>query len=422
MPDELIAQAVKHIVMHEVGHTLGLRHNFKASAMLSLKDINTPEVTRKKGMVGSVMDYSPANLAPHGEKQGEYFSTMLGPYDYWAIEYAYKPISGSEKDELAKIAKRVAEPDLAYATDEDLYNGNPDPRINTFDLGDPLEFAEQRIEFVHKSVNDLSERVVVEGEGWQRARSAFSLLLGELAQACSTATQYVGAQYTYRDHRGDPNARNPMELVPVEKQRKAIALVQEKILSDKAFEFPPELIKRLAPEYWGDSDSGQYEYPVYDQILALQNIVLSSFLDPDVLMRLQQAELSAAAGEDLVKMPEVFAALTDSIWTELPSAGLKEDAEAQKIQLSTSRRNLQREHVKRLAQIVLGPQGGRLSLSGYLFSNYAQPAPADARSLARLHLRNLDARMARALKERPWNWTTIAELIWPNSTTRFRRS
>ena len=97
-PEELIGQAIKEVVMHEVGHSLGLRHNFKASAMLSLEQINDPEITRKKGMVGSVMDYNPLNIARRGQKQGDFATTTLGPYDYWAIEYAYKPIAGDEKE------------------------------------------------------------------------------------------------------------------------------------------------------------------------------------------------------------------------------------------------------------------------------------------------------------------------------------
>jgi hypothetical protein len=67
LPEGLINQAIKHVVMHEVGHSLGLRHNFKASAMLSLADLNNPDVTKQQGMVGSVMDYTPLNIARNGE-------------------------------------------------------------------------------------------------------------------------------------------------------------------------------------------------------------------------------------------------------------------------------------------------------------------------------------------------------------------
>src|SRR5262249_6725621 len=97
--EEMIGQAIKEITMHEVGHTLGLRHNFKASTMLKNEDLHDIGITRKVGLVGSVMDYSPANIAPRGTQQGDYFTTTIGPYDYWAIEYAYKPLSGGMEGE-----------------------------------------------------------------------------------------------------------------------------------------------------------------------------------------------------------------------------------------------------------------------------------------------------------------------------------
>ncbi len=126
LPEELIGQAIKEVTMHEVGHSLGLRHNFKASTMLSTEQLNDTAITRTKGNIASVMDYTPINLAPKGQKQGDYFTTTIGPYDYWAIEYAYKPIDGNEEAELKKIAARAPEADLVFATDEDMV-GNNDP-------------------------------------------------------------------------------------------------------------------------------------------------------------------------------------------------------------------------------------------------------------------------------------------------------
>ena len=106
LPEEFIGQAIKETVMHEVGHSLGLRHNFKASTMLSADQLHDTTITRTKGLVGSVMDYNPINIAPKGKKQGDYYTTTIGPYDYWAIEYAYKPMDGDEAAELKKIASR----------------------------------------------------------------------------------------------------------------------------------------------------------------------------------------------------------------------------------------------------------------------------------------------------------------------------
>ena len=90
---EALAQAyVKDVIMHEVGHTLGLRHNFRASTVYSLKQVQDPAFTRANGVTTSVMDYTPYNIAPKGERQGEFVMSTLGPYDYWAIEYGYKAL------------------------------------------------------------------------------------------------------------------------------------------------------------------------------------------------------------------------------------------------------------------------------------------------------------------------------------------
>ena len=96
--------------MHEVGHTLGLAHNFKASTLYSLAELNDPAKTAFTGIGASVMDYNPVNLVPEGMTQGDYFSTTTGPYDTWAIEYGYKQLKGgspdAEQPELVKIAAR----------------------------------------------------------------------------------------------------------------------------------------------------------------------------------------------------------------------------------------------------------------------------------------------------------------------------
>ncbi|MEO6810544.1 MAG: zinc-dependent metalloprotease, partial [Isosphaeraceae bacterium] len=177
LPEDFIGQALKSVVMHEVGHSLGLRHNFKASTMLSADQLNDTAITHKKGLVGSVMDYAPVNIAPKGKTQGDYYTTTLGPYDYWAIEYAYKAIDGSEESELKKIASRAPEADLTYATDEDM-SQNKDPQVNTWDLGsDPCQFAKERISLAARLLKDLDDKVVKDGESWARNRRAFSTLM-----------------------------------------------------------------------------------------------------------------------------------------------------------------------------------------------------------------------------------------------------
>ena len=209
LPEEFLGQAIKSIVMHEVGHSLGLRHNFKASTMLTADQLHDTAITRTKGLVGSVMDYCPINIAPKGKKQGDYYPTTLGPYDYWAIEYAYKPVDGDEATELKKIAAQAPEHDLVYATDEDaILNG--DPYVNRWDLGsDPCAFGKSRIELAAQLLKDLDDRVVKDGDSWARTRRAFQILLQQWGDGATLASQYIGGQSVSRDHKADKDAPRP---------------------------------------------------------------------------------------------------------------------------------------------------------------------------------------------------------------------
>ena len=244
LPEEFIGQAIKHIVMHEVGHSLGLRHNFKASTMLTQDQLHDQAITRTKGLVGSVMDYSPINIAPKGKKQGDYYSTTLGPYDYWAIEYAYKPADGDEASALKKIASRAPEHDLVYATDEDVFL-NDDPYVNRFDLGsDPCQFGKDRITLASELLKDLDARVVKDGDSWARTRRAFSILLGQWGDGATLASQYVGGQSVSRDHKADKDARDPIVPISGAKQRECLKFLADNILSDQAFQFSPTLLRR----------------------------------------------------------------------------------------------------------------------------------------------------------------------------------
>ncbi|MFO0950889.1 MAG: zinc-dependent metalloprotease [Isosphaeraceae bacterium] len=394
LPEEFLGQMIKEVVMHEVGHSLGLRHNFKASTMLTADQLNDPSVTRVKGLSGSVMDYNPINIAPKGQKQGDYNTTTLGPYDYWAIEYAYKVVDGDEKKELEKVAERSTEPDLVFATDEDMMLNN-DPLVNTYDLGsDNLRFAKDRIALAAELLKDLDAKVVKDGESFARVRDAFSILLDQWGNGSYLVASYVGGQSVARDHKGK-GARDPIAPVASTKQRDALNFLVDQILSDKAFKFSPALLRRLANEKWYDWGGSSYgvDYPLYEEILGIQRISLSQCLSADVLSRLQNQELQVDSGSDCLRIAEVFRSLTDGIWSETsnPTSG-------QSLKLGTIRRNLQREHLKKLATIALGSRQTSYSdLYAFISFGGGGSYPADARSVARMHLKEIGNRIGKVL-------------------------
>ena len=98
---ELVRQSIVRLVLHEVGHTIGLNHNFKSSYLHNKVDIHNQELTERVGLTGSVMDYTPVNLSFDTRKQGQYYSTVPGPYDDWAIEFGYSELK--DEDDLESI-------------------------------------------------------------------------------------------------------------------------------------------------------------------------------------------------------------------------------------------------------------------------------------------------------------------------------
>ena len=388
-----IGEAMKLLVMHEVGHTLGLRHNFKASTIFSLEELNNK---KDEPLYGSVMEYEGVNIAPEGKKQGHFFSPTIGPWDDWVIAYAYKPINASKPEDeletLGKIASRVATPELTYGTDEDVYAynyNNLDPLVNLWDLGaDPLEFAKQRREIVVKLWDKIANKVVKEGMGYQRIRRAFGTLLYEHGSAMYLASRYIGGQYHHRDHRGDENGRLPFVPVPAAKQREALQFLKEYALSDSAFDFPPDLLNSLAITRWSDwgASSGgatRLDYPVHQDILWNQIFILERLLYPSVLARIQDTELKFPKGEDAFTLPELFSGITDAVWVELDrNVGEKQWSNTDAF-ISSFRRGLQREHLKQLIKLLLEADSG---------------TPEDARSLARRHLGQINTRIQRVLQ------------------------
>lgn len=380
----MILQGLKETVMHEVGHTLGLRHNFKASSYLDLEEIADPEKTAKTGLAASVMDYLPVNYAAKDEPQGDYFSQTIGPYDYWAIEYGYKPFSSGETDALKKIASRCSEPALAYATDSDVRGYDPDPLVNRFDLGkDPIAYAKHRTKIINNLFDNLVDRMTEEGEGYQQVRRAFNILLSMKGSAMYFASRFVGGLYAHRDHRGDPDGRAPFVVVEPEKQREALTLLEKEVFASDAYDFPPELYNHLAPSkwnHWGVDHLPRADYPVHEIILSWQDDILSQLLSSTTLDRLLDSELKVPAGDDAFTTAELLERLTASIFQE--TENLKGGKFTnRKPAISSLRRSLQRRYLERLANLAMGNT----------------PAPDDCQAVAYLELESLEAKIRQVL-------------------------
>jgi hypothetical protein len=378
--EAFVAAFLKDISMHEVGHTLGLRHNFRASTVNSLAQLADPAHTQKNGMTGSVMEYSPANIALQKEKQGQYFTSTLGAYDYWAIEFGYKPVApADEAAELNRIASRSNEPQLAFGTDEEAGVGI-DPFVNTFDLGnDPLAYYRKRMQLTRELWTRLESRQLKAGEPYNVLRRRFLTGLGQMTQTMGLAAKYVGGSETVADQAGSP--RLPVTPMPPARQREALAIVTDGLLRSESFQVSPNFMRKLVMDRLEREEiadpamaMGTYELNLPDRVLAIQRDVLNRLMSPTVAKRILASRTQVANAQDAFSLSELYGTLLRAVWDEA-----RRGAEADAL-----RRNLQREHLRRVVGGLLG------SSAAY---------PADARALLRQDARQLLGWLQAAVKQ-----------------------
>ncbi len=366
---DFVLAYLKDTTMHEVGHTLGLRHNFRASRWRSATDLDDPVLTRAQGNSASVMDYAPMNLPAPGqriEEAGAPFQTTLGPYDVWAIAYGYSTLpSAAQQAEqaLLTIAERSADPSwadaLAYGTDEDNLFG-VDPQALTFDLGrDPVAFADRRIAIVHDLFKRLDRRVPAPRDDANMPRRAVDHGLRELARVAQVLVRQVGGVVTRRDAPG--SRRDPIDPLPASAQRAALDRLINHYLGPRAAGLAPSLQRRLPPDFLEVANAdhtGRLEVSAAGLQLSLQRGVLAPLMSERLAERLLDNRDKTTDLEPHPLLPqEVHQRLMKAIWV-LPA--------------SKRQRDLQLEHVNRLAALWLRPTSARAEVRAVVWQQTQQ--------------------------------------------------
>ena len=385
---EALAKAyLKRTIMHEVGHTIGLRHNFRASTLYDLKKIHDSDFTKVNGITASVMDYAPFNIAPQGEKQGEYVMSTLGVYDYWAVEFGYKQFAaGQEAEGLAKVLAKASQPELQFDTDEDAGFGplvGIDPHVNRFDMGsDPLAYYKLRMKLSRELWDRLQNMNLVTGESYERLTRSFRSGFAQVANAAPLAAKYIGGVHTRRDRAG--SSKPLFEPVAATKQREALSLITKDFLGVESFKFKPEFIARLATDRLERLETqGNLQTSVASLVAGVQKGILDHVYSPPVATHLAEVGMKVNDPKETLGLADVYDALQDAIWSEVKTGQ----------ETSLIRRNLQREQLRRVTDVLVKPAG---------------PWPADARSVLRENARQLVGQLEKALAKPGLSKTTRA--------------
>jgi hypothetical protein len=385
-PDSPVAQQfvldyIKEAIMHEVGHALGLRHNFRASRAYSEAQLSDPEFTRAHGTTGSVMEYNAVNLPRPGRTGGVPFQTALGPYDYWAVEYAYKPLPAGlkpaeERAELQKIAARGNDPLLAFGTDEDTLFGL-DPETIQLDLGnDPLAFAAKRLDIARDLFRRQETRELSPERDYAVLRRSLSYALNDVARSMGVLARQLGGVRTLRDYPG--TGRDPLQPVSAKVQRESLALMTGAVLSADGLQISPALQRRLAPDFLdrGEGAGGPTDFALPQRLLELQRAVLAFLMSDALAARVLDSGAKMDRPAEAFQLAELYQRLSEDVFGDLGS----------KAGIAPSRRELQRDYVNRLAYAVLRP---------------LPTARVESRGLMRVQARALLARLEAAQARMP---------------------
>ncbi|HRP63579.1 MAG TPA: zinc-dependent metalloprotease [Phycisphaerales bacterium] len=379
VPEDYLGAMLKYVVSHEVGHTLGLRHNFKAASWLSLE-----EIAQRRGQpqVSSVMDYAATFIPPTPDTpRGDWATPSIGPYDYWAIEHGYT----LDEKRRAELLKQVAQPEYQYATDED--RSGPDPYVDVWILGsDPMEWARVRLELVNTMREKLLDKAVEDGQPWYLLRRAYEQLLGEHLGALRVASRFVGGVHVNRDRKGDPENRDPMTPVDPARQREALKFVIDNAFDDAKFDVRPEVLRKLTTNrfsHWGAVGSGgDVAFPIHDRIAQIQSFAMLYLMNPGTLGRVYDNEMRTPHDEDALTLTELLSAVVDSVFTEFDGVREERVFTDRQPMISSLRRNLQSELVDRLIDL----------------SSATSRMPRPVQTLCMHHLRRLDERLQALLK------------------------
>lgn len=311
LPDPLIGELIRYVVAHEVGHTLGLEHNFKASAWYSANQLRNNDFVEKNGLSASIMDYSRFNyVAQPGDNVR--MIGKLGPYDKFAIEWGYKPIpyATSPDQELPILdsiaARQVTNPYLRFGN----YVYSQDPTTQSEDIcADAVDAGRLGMANIRRIAKILIPATSNYGEDYSYLRAMYGELLGQRFTELMHAVKYVGGVVETNWHTG--HGGTVFKAVDAVQQRRCV-----KFILDEGFILQPELadpkiLGRINPD-------GQIR-----SINGGGNLMLTMLLSDSRIRRMYDSE--AQLGAKAYTVENMLDDITNGVWSELSANAPKVD-------------------------------------------------------------------------------------------------
>lgn len=392
---------IREVVSHEMGHIMGLRHNFIASTYHSLDDLKNENIIREQGITSSVMDYTPFNISALKLKGVDYWTPTIGPYDYWAIQYGYTAIDAQttegETFALKQIANRCNEPGHQYQSDE--IADQFDPAVVRFDLGtDPLAYSKRELEVSRHLLLHLGARVPLRGESYFEFTRSFYGLLNMHFRAAARVGRYVGGLHSNRNFKGDRGEKPALAPVDAAQQRQALDMLNTYLFSENALTFPNSYYTKLTADPNIDFASAftttNQEAPIRDRLSSVQRAALLNIFNPNVLRRVSNNEFKIGDPAKAFTMATLFETVGSTVWSELGEGK----------NIGPLHRQLQRTHLDVMVAFVLSPPNG---------------TPDDAKSLAWDQLRQLKGKIS-AVQNRKYD--TYSRVHLQESLVRVNRA
>jgi hypothetical protein len=385
-------ETITGLIIHEVGHTLGLNHNMKASQLFTPAQLADPEFIEGKCLTASIMDYAITNVTKDRSKQGQYDDVSVGPYDIWAIQLGYTPFK--TETERQALLNESTKPEHIFGNDADDMRSpgkGMDPRVMIFDQSsDPITYFIDRIELSNNLLKEAKSKFTKEGQSYQELARVYYSLSNQKAIAGNVFSRYIGGVYVDRAMAGQKGETQPFTPVSLEDQKRAMNAIKTYVFAPNAFDAPNDLYNYLARQRRGfNFFSGPEDPKIHNQVLGYQKRVLNHLLHPNTLQRITDSELYGNKYKLSMFM------------TDLNNAIFKSDIYSS---VNSFRQNLQLEYINMLIGVLTGKQSNTYTHNAKSMALYnlkairAMAAPS-GHMASRAHKQHLRILIDNAIKE-----------------------